>query len=152
MAISSQGTTFTFGGSSYTVTSIAVNYGGSGSSSGAGGGGGGGASGQNQRQRVSAAYLDSDPDAAEPYFEIWQPDPLGSGKLDTETGDTATTSVSHGVQIDFIGTSPPTYKATGQIAIGGAVNLTFSQATCDSSSIRLAVGDFVRGSASFTVQ
>jgi hypothetical protein len=138
MAISSQGTTFTFAGSVYTVTSVAVNYGGS-------------AGGAQQRQRVSAAYLDSDPTKAEPFLEIWQPDPAGDGRLATD-GGTSATAVQHSVQIDFIGTSPPAYRATGTLAIAGPVVLSFSAATCESSSVNLAAGDIVRGSATFTVQ
>lgn len=149
MAISSQGTSISFAGVSYQVTSIAVNYGGS--SSGASGAGGGAGGGSNQRQRVSAAYLNSDPNAAEPFFEIWQPDPAGSGRLSPDGSGTAGTSVQNTVQIEFIGTSAPTYKAIGSLVITGPVNLSFSSATCESSSIRLAVGEVVRGSASFTV-
>ena len=150
MAISSQGTSISFAGVSYQVTSIAVNYGGSSSGSGGDGGGAGGG-GSNQRQRVSAAYLDSDPNAAEPFFEIWQPDPAGSGRLSPDGSGTAGTSVQNTVQIEFIGTSAPIYKAVGALVITGPVSLSFSSATCDSSSIRLAVGEVVRGSASFTV-
>ena len=149
MAISSQGTSISFAGVSYQVTSIAVNYGGSASGDSGGGPGGGGS---NQRQRVSAAYLDSDPNAAEPFFEIWQPDPAGRGRLSADGSGTAGTSVQNTVQIEFIGTSAPNYKAIGPLVITGPVNLTFSSATCESSSIRLAVGEIVRGSASFTVQ
>ena len=35
---------------------------------------------------------------------------------------------------------------------GGPLSLTFSSATCESSSVQLAVGEIVRGSASFTVK
>jgi hypothetical protein len=142
MAISSQGTTFTFAGTPYTVTSISVSFGeGSGSGSGSG----------NQRQRVSAAYLDSDPNQAEPYFEIWQPDPAGGGRL-TSGGGTAGTSVSSTVEIEFLGISAPAYDSVGTLVIAGPVSMTFSNATCKSSTIRLAVGDVVRGSASFNVK
>ena len=151
MAISAQGTTLTFAGVPYVVTSIAVNYGsGEGGSSGAGGGDAG--AGGNKRQRVSAAYLDSDPEKAEPFFEIWQPDPDGEGRLSPDGSGTAGTSVQHTVQIEFIGPTPPIYKAVGALQISGPVSLTFSSATCESSSVRLAVGDVVRGSASFKVQ
>jgi len=142
MAISSQGTTFTFAGTPYIVTSISVSFGeGSGSGSGSG----------NQRQRVSAAYLDSNPNLPEPYFEIWQPDPTGGGRLDSG-GGTAGTSVSSTVEIEFLGTSAPTYDSVGTLVIAGPVSMTFSNATCKSSTIRLAVGDVVRGSASFNVK
>lgn len=54
------------------------------------------------------------------------------------------------VEIDYIGESPPSVQAYGTIAIGG--KFTFSgPATCVSSSVRLSVGDMVRGSASFRV-
>ena len=138
MAISSQGTTFTFAGSRYTVTSIAVNY-------------GGGGGGDNQRQRVSAAYLGSDPSLPEPFLEIWQPDPAGAGRI-TAGGGTATASLTHFVEIEFIGTTPPAYLAQGSLQIAGPLSLTFNEATCQSSSVRASVGDFIRGSASFSVR
>lgn len=150
MAISSQGTSLKFSGTLYTVTSISVNFG-AGNNGGAGGtdAGPGQQAGQ-KRQRVSAAYLDSDPELAEPYFEIWQPDPDGEGKLTADGSTTATVTQSQ-VQIEFIGTTAPVYKAVGELEISGAVNLVFNSAKCESSSIRLAVGDVVRGNASFTV-
>jgi hypothetical protein len=137
MAISSQGTTFTFSGVTYTVTSISVQYGSGG--------------GDTQRQRVSAAHLDSDPEKPEPFVEVWQPDPGGAGRISTD-GSTATASIQHSVQIEFTGTSPPVYQATGSLVISGPMSLTFASATCNSSSVRLTVGDFIRGSASFTVK
>jgi hypothetical protein len=136
MAISSQGTTFTFAGTPYTVTSISVNFGeGSGSGS------------DNQRQRVSASYLGDDPEKPEPFFEIWQPDPAGRGKLGTSA-----TSATSTVEIEYIGTSAPAYDSVGSLVIAGPVSLSFGVATCKSSTIRLAVGDIVRGSASFNVK
>lgn len=141
MAISSQGTTFTYRGSVFTVTSIAVNYGTQGGSN------------NEQRQRVSASYLGSNPDLPEPFFEIWQPDPNGFGRL---TGTASQTVVSpssaSGVEIEFLGTTPPAFGTTGALAISGPLSLTFAAATCMSSTIRLAVGDIVRGSASFQVR
>ena len=54
------------------------------------------------------------------------------------------------VEIDYIGGSPPSVQAYGTISISG--KFAFSgPATCVSSSVRLSVGDMVRGSASFRV-
>ena len=137
MAISSQGTTFTFLGTVYTVTSVSVNY----------GGGGGGAE---QRQRVSSAFLGSDPEKPEPFVEIWQPDPTGAGRLSSSGGNE--TKTTHAVDIEFLGASPPAYGSTGSLSIAGPITLTFGEATCRSATIRASVGDIVRGSASFAVK
>lgn len=162
---SSQGTYFTFLGSPYTVTRVTVSSNSGGSNS---GGGGGGGAGDNQRQRVSAAYLGSDPDQPEPFFYIWKPDQVGAGSLsgvvlpvlnpvadgDTltiETSGTNATATQNQVEIDFIGATRPLVGAVGAISISGAVNLTFTAATCMSSSLTAAVGEIVRGSASFSV-
>lgn len=139
MAISSQGTTFTFLGTVYTVTSVSVNYGGA-----AGGG-------SEQRQRVSAAFLGSDPEKAEPFFELWQPDPTGAGRL-SSSGGTGADATTHAVEIEFLGATPPTYGATGSLSISGPITLSFGEATCRSATVRASVGDIVRGSASFTVK
>lgn len=56
MAASSQGTTFSFSGTQYTVTRITVNRGGV------------------DRQRVSVAHIGSDVEFEEPYVEVWQPE------------------------------------------------------------------------------
>lgn len=135
---SSQGTLFTFRGSPYTVTRVTV-----------GSGTGGGSS---ERNRVSAAHLGSDPDQAEPFFYLWQPDPAGKGALAGVSGTTATgTVVESQVEIDFIGASRPAVGSTGAVAITGAVNMAFAGATCMASSVTAAVGDIVRGSATFKV-
>lgn len=152
MALSAQGTTLTFAGETYTVTRVSVSYGGTNGSSGGAGGSGGGMN--SQRQRISAAHLDSDPDKVEPYVEIWQPDPLGEGKVDASGGTATTTAatVKHSIDIDFLGPAAPRYGATGVLAIAGPVSLTFTVVTCSSSSISLGVGQLVQGSASFTVE
>jgi hypothetical protein len=141
--VSSQGTLFTFSGSPYTVTRVTV-------SSGSSGGGG-----TNERNRVSAAHLGSDPDAVEPFFYLWQPDPAGKGALAGVSGTTATgttaTVVQSRVEIDFIGASRPVVGSVGPVTISGAVNLSFSGATCMASSVTASMGDIVRGSATFTV-
>lgn len=140
---SSQGTFFTFQGAPYTVTRVTVS---------SGSGGGGGAS---ERQRVSAAHLGSDPNQVEPFFYLWQPDPAGVGRLSGAAGVTATgttaTSVESQVEIDFIGKSRPTVGAIGPIAITGAVVFSYAGATCMASSVTAALGDIVRGSATFKV-
>jgi hypothetical protein len=149
MALSAQGTTLTFAGTRYTVTRVAVSYGGSSNSAGGGGGGG-----DNRRDRISAAHLDSDPDKPEPFVEIWQPDPLGQGKVDG-SGSTSTvtvTTIKHSIDIDFLGASAPRLGSTGTLSIAGPVSLTFTVVTCASSSFSLVVGELVRGSASFTVE
>lgn len=142
--VSSQGSSFTYNGASYIVTSIAVNYGGSDSSA-----------SSDTRQRVSAAHLDSDPEKPEPFFEVWQPDEIGKGRLigvvsTTATSTTATATLQHTVDIEFLGVSPPTYGSSGSLVIGGPISLTFV-ATCKSSTVRATVGDVVRGTASFKV-
>lgn len=54
------------------------------------------------------------------------------------------------VDIDFIGAAPPVVNASGLLAITG--KLSFSgQATCVSASVGAAVGELVKGSASFRV-
>lgn len=116
----SQGTTLSYASASYSVTRISVN-----ANSGAG---------QN-RQRISTATLASDPDLAEPYVEIWQP------RADEAGGNT--------VDIDFLGASPPGVGSTGSLVIGGAISLNKTAVTVVSSVVTAAVGDLVRGSASF---
>lgn len=138
MSVSSQGTTFRFGGTAYTVTSVSVSY--------------GNQSLETQRQRVSAAYLGSSPDLPEPFLEIWQPDAMGAGRISSGGGSGSLANTSHLVQVEFIGTSPPQYATTGVLQILGPINLTFNAATCQGSSVQAAVGDVVRGSASFLVQ
>jgi hypothetical protein len=141
--VSSQGTLFTFSGSPYTVTRVTV-------SSGSSGGGG-----TNERNRVSAAHLGSDPDTVEPFFYLWQPDPAGTGRLSGVAGTTATgttaTVVESQVEIDFIGASRPVVGSVGSVVVSGAVNLSFAGATCMASSVTAAVGEIVRGSATFKV-
>lgn len=130
---SSQGTTFSFSGASYIATRITVTE----------GDGGGAAGGSSQRQRVSIATLGSNPNGYEPFLHIWQPDPAGEGG--GAEGKTKT------VDVDFIGQEQPAAGATGTVSIGGKF-VFLGQATCTGSSLTAAVGDIVRGSASFRVK
>lgn len=131
--VSSQGTYFTFSGFSAHATEITVSQGdNSGSSS------------STQRQRVSAAWLGSDPNLAEPFFEIWQPDPAGDG---AEDGDGPTKNV----QISYIGQTMPNVGTVGSLSISGKLSFSF-QATVVGSSVTAAVGDIVRGEVSFKVK
>lgn len=122
MAVLSQGTSFTFNFTPYTVTRVTVQRGGSANSN---------------RQRVSTAHLGSDPDKEEPYLEIWQPNANDGG------GNT--------VDIDFLGGSMPTINATGTLTISGGLSFSWTAATCASSSVTAAVGDIIKGSASFKI-
>lgn len=120
MASLAQGTSFSFSAVTYTVTRVTVNRG-----SGSG----------NQRQRISTAHLASDPNAEEPYLEIWQP------RSDEGGGNT--------VEIDFLGSSAPSAGASGTLTVSGGISFS-TAATCASSSVTASVGDILKGSASFT--
>lgn len=125
MATLSQGTSFSFASTTYTVTRVSVQR--------------GSAAGSGQtRQRISTAHLGSNPDLEEPYLEIWQPraDEGGGG------GNT--------VDIDFLGASAPTPGATGTLTVTGGLSLS-TTATVAGSSVTAAVGDIIRGSASFRI-
>lgn len=123
MATLSQGTSFSFSSTNYTVTRVTVQR--------------GSAAGSQNRQRISTAHLGSNPDQEEPYLEIWQPraDEGGGG---------------NSVDIDFLGTAAPTVGNTGTLTISGGISLS-TTATCASSTVTAAVGDILRGSASFRI-
>lgn len=123
MATLSQGTSFSFNSVSYTVTRVTVQR--------------GSQSGSQTRQRISTAHLGSNPDLEEPYLEIWQPraDEGGGGNT---------------VEIDFHGSSVPTAGATGTLVISGGLSLS-TTATVSGSSVTAAVGDIIKGSASFRI-
>lgn len=121
MATLSQGTSFSFDAVGYTVTRVTVQR---------------GSSANQNRQRISTAHLGSDPDKEEPYLEIWQP------RADEGGGNS--------VEIDFLGSSTPTVGASGTLTISGKFSLT-TTATCASSTVTAAVGDILRGSASFRI-
>lgn len=123
MAVLSQGTSFSFNSTAYTVTRVTVQR--------------GSTSGSQNRQRISTAHLGSDPDKEEPYLEIWQPraDEGGGGNT---------------VDIDFLGASVPTAGTTGTLTISGGLSLS-TTATVSGSTVTAAVGDIIKGSASFRI-
>lgn len=145
--VSSQGTYFTFTGFSAHATSVTVSQG-EGSRSGSGSGSGPGSG--TQRQRVSAAWLGSNPNLPEPYFEIWQPDPANEGALNSEDGEDGG-GPTKDVQISYIGQTMPAVGTKGQLSITGKLNFSF-QATVVSSSVTAALDDIVRGEVSFRVK
>lgn len=114
----SQGTTFSFAGTTYTVTRVSVQR------------------ASQTRQRISTAHLGSNANAEEPYLEIWQP------RAD-ESGNT--------VEVDFLGSSGVQAGASGSLQISGSVSYGPTAATCASSNVTAAVGEVVRGSASFRI-
>lgn len=114
--VSSQGTTFTFIATVYTVTSVQVNYG-------------------SERQRIAGPHMGLGPDAFEPTYVLHR------------TIDERPT-----VDIEFIGQAAPTLNASGALSIAGKVAFSSTAATCISSQIGAAVGELVRGSASFRVE
>lgn len=124
MATLSQGTSFSFASVQYTVTRVTVQR--------------GSAAATQNRQRISTAHLGSNPDLEEPYLEIWQPraDEGGGG------GNT--------VDIDFLGSTVPTAGATGTLTISGGLMLS-TTATVAGSTVTAAVGDIIKGSASFKI-
>ena len=120
MATLSQGTSVTFNSATLVATRVSVNR--------------SGGPGASNRQRISTAHLGSSANLEEPYLEIWQP------RADEAGGQT--------VEVDFLGASPPETGATGTLAISGGVSFS-APATVVSSVVTAAVGDIVRGSASF---
>lgn len=106
-----------------------------------------------QRQRISIAHLNEPYTETktingvsqtvrreEPYVEIWQPRSGTSGGGGT-------------LDLDFIGAEGlVTGGISGSLTVTGA-GLAFSNTavTCASSSMTLAVGDVIRGSASFAL-
>ena len=106
-----------------------------------------------QRQRVSIAHLNEpytetktingSPQTVrreEPYVEIWQPRAAGGGGGGT-------------LDLDFIGTEGLVRGGvSGTLTVTG-LGLAYSntQVTCSNCQLTLAVGDVVRGSASFAL-
>lgn len=115
MATSSQGTTFSFIASTFTVTSIAVNYG-------------------QERERVRIPHMG-----------------MAAGDVEDVVYLHKTQENYPTVEIEYLGTAPPSLQAYGTLAIGGSAFSYSGPATCVSSNVRLSVGDVVRGSASFRV-
>jgi len=112
--VSSQGTTFTLGGTAYTVTSVQVDYG-------------------QERRFVGAPHMGLGVDDFEPVYRVHR------------TEDERAT-----VDIEFIGAAAPTKNTTASLSITGGLSLS-GTALCVSSSVRVAVGELVRGNASFRV-
>lgn len=122
MATLSQGTSITFTGFSGSPTRITINKQDNTTTQ--------------ERQRVSTAHLGSDINLEEPYVEVWQP----------------STSVSSGstVDVEYLGTGTVSAGTSGTLTVSGAISYS-GTATCISSSVTAAVGDVVRGSASFRI-
>lgn len=92
--------------------------------------------GQN-RNKISTAHLGSDIDEEEPYVFGFAPrsDNLGST-----------------VEVDFLGNGPPSPGSSGSLTVSGGASFSTTAATCLSSSVTAAVGDIVRGTASFRIK
>jgi hypothetical protein len=119
MSTYATGVGFSFGGSTFTVTSVTYSLGNT----------GGGA------DLIDATHLGLTTGAS----VVSLPRPL----LGTPGGDTGKT-----VSIEYIGTAPVAQNATGTLTITGPVAIS-ATATCQSSSVTLTVNDIVRGSAEF---
>jgi hypothetical protein len=107
MATSSQGLTFTFGGTTITVTSVQVN---------------------DTQDLLDATHLGIAPNARRVF--------VGGFASERE------------VQIDYISTTILASGTSGALAISGPMSFS-GNATCSNASLGAAVGDFVRGSATF---
>lgn len=116
---SGSGTNFSFGGTTFTVTSITYSLG-------ATGGGADNIDISHLGQTVGASVLS-----------------LSRPLVGTQGGDTGKT-----VSIEYIGTNVIAQNATGTLAITGGIAVSAS-ATCQSSSVTLTVNDVIRGSAEF---
>lgn len=116
---SGSGTNFSFGGTTFTVTSITYSLG-------ATGGGADNIDISHLGQTVGQSVLS-----------------LSRPLVGTQGGDTGKT-----VSIEYIGTNVIAQNATGTLAITGGITVSAS-ATCQSSSVTLTVNDVIRGSAEF---
>lgn len=116
---SGSGTNFSFGGTTFTVTSITYSLG-------ATGGGADNIDISHLGQTVGQSVLS-----------------LSRPLVGTQGGDTGKT-----VSIEYIGTNVIAQNATGTLAITGGISVSAS-ATCQSSSVTLTVNDVIRGSAEF---
>lgn len=113
------GTTFSFAGTNYTVTSITYTIGAT----------GGGA------DNIDISHLGQT--TGESVKTMSRP------LVGTQGGDTGKT-----VSIEYIGTSVIAQNSTGTLAISGGITIS-ATATCNSSSVTLTVNDAIRGSAEF---
>jgi hypothetical protein len=116
---SGSGTTFSFAGTNYTVTSITYTVGNTGGGT----------------DNIDISNLSQT--TGESVKTISRP------LVGTQGGDTGKT-----VSIEYIGTSVIAQNATGTLAITGGLSLSVT-ATCNSSSVTLTVNDAIRGSAEF---
>jgi hypothetical protein len=119
MATYATGVGFSFGGTTFTVTSITFSLGDTGGGT----------------DQIDASHLGLSTGAS----VISLPRPL----VGTPGGDTGKS-----VSIEYIGTAPIAQNASGTLAITGPITLS-ETATCQSSSITLTVNDIIRGSAEF---
>jgi hypothetical protein len=113
------GVGFSFGGTTFTVTSVTYQLGDT---------GGGG-------DQIDASHLGLTTGAS----VISLPRPL----VGSPGGDTGKS-----ISIEYIGTAPIAQNASGTLAITGPISLS-ATATCNSSSVTLSVNDIIRGSAQF---
>lgn len=116
---SGSGTNFSFGGTTFTVTSITYSLGAT----------GGGA------DNIDISHLGQT--AGQSVLSLSRP------LVGTQGGDTGKT-----VSIEYIGTNVIAQNATGTLAITGGITVS-ATATCQSSSVTLTVNDVIRGSAEF---
>lgn len=116
---SGSGTTFSFAGTNYTVTSITYTVGNT-----------GGGTDNIDISNLSQTTGESVKTMSRPL-------------VGTQGGDTGKT-----VSIEYIGTNVIAQNATGTLAITGGLTLSVT-ATCNSSSVTLTVNDAIRGSAEF---
>jgi hypothetical protein len=116
---SGSGTTFSFAGTNYTVTSITYTVGNTGGGT----------------DNIDISNLSQT--TGESVKTISRP------LVGTQGGDTGKT-----VSIEYIGTNVIAQNATGTLAITGGLTLSVT-ATCNSSSVTLTVNDAIRGSAEF---
>lgn len=116
---SGSGTNFSFGGTTFTVTSITYSLGAT----------GGGA------DNIDISHLGQT--TGQSVLSLSRP------LVGTQGGDTGKT-----VSIEYIGTNVIAQNATGTLAITGGISVSAS-ATCQSSSVTLTVNDVIRGSAEF---
>lgn len=112
--VPSHGTTFSFNGATFAVTSVQVNYG-------------------QERRFVGGGHMGLAVNDFEPVYRTHR------------TEDERAT-----VDIEYLAGTIPTVNATGTLSISGRISFS-GQATCVSSQVVAAVGELVRGSASFRV-
>jgi hypothetical protein len=113
------GTTFSFAGTNYTVTSITYTIGSTGGGT----------------DNIDISHLGQT--TGQSVLTMSRP------LVGTQGGDTGKT-----VSIEYIGTSVIAQNTTGTLSIAGGISVS-ATATCNSSSVTLTVNDAIRGSAEF---